>query len=129
MSRSLTAAFVSPEVTVGDSPLSRVVTDGDREMAWLGLVGRALGRCGLSTKAAALTMEVDRPQLSRQLACVPHHHLSFRKMLRLPADFWVEIIPLICEFHGISVGITKQEAEDAAVGRLVREAVTRSLGR
>jgi hypothetical protein len=129
MSRSLSAAFASPEVTLGDSPLSRGVTGGDSELIWLGLVGRALGRCGLSVKAAALTMEIDRPQLSRQLAGAPHHHLSFRRMLRLGPEFWQEIIPLIVEFHGLTLHDSPQERADAEIGRLVREAVTRSLAR
>jgi hypothetical protein len=95
--------------------------------SWLGLVGKALVRIGWSQKRTALEIGVPETQFSRQLAGL--EHLSFKRMFALPPEFWAEILPLIAEYHGISVGVTKQEAEDAAIGRLVREAVTRSLAR
>lgn len=129
MSAMVQGALGPLEVTVVDSRLSPTVNDVDRERAWLALVPRAMGRAGLSHKALAADLDVDRAQLSRQLAGATNHHLSFRRMFRLPSAFWQELLPLIVEFHGLTLHDSPQQRSDAEIGRLVREAVVRSIGR
>lgn len=109
------------EVRPVDGPASTMVKSVD----WLGLVSRALGKSGITHKAAASDMEIDQGLLSAQLSGASGKHLSWGRMGKLPPEFWAELIVLIAEFHDITVGGTRQDAEDAAVGRLVREVVTR----
>lgn len=90
---------------------------------WRALVSKSLGRAGLSQKAAAADLGITESALSKQLSGM--EHLSFWRMAGLPPAFWRELILLLVEFHGITIGSTQQDAEDAAVGRLVREVVTR----
>lgn len=113
------------EVSVVDLAQSTTVNSVDREREWLGLVPRAFGRSGLTHKRAAAELEMDPALLSRQLAGAQNAHLSFRKMWKLPPEFWRELIVLLAEFHEITLGGTQQDAEDAAIGRLMREAVKR----
>ena len=110
-----------------DQARSTTVNTVDRERDWLALVPRALGKAGVSHKAAASDLEIDRGLLSAQLSGAPNKHLSWRRMWKLSPEFWAEIIPLICDFHGITINGTRQDAEDAAIGRLVREAVSRAV--
>lgn len=91
---------------------------------WLGLVGRAFGRSGLTQKAAAYELGVTESALSKQLAGA--EHLSFARMRNLPPEFWHELVLLIVEFHGLTLGaVSQRDLEDAAIGRCVREAVSR----
>jgi hypothetical protein len=99
--------------------------DRGRELQWLGLVARAFGRCGLTHKAAAITMDTDAGLLSAQLSGVPNKHLSFRRMHALPPEFWRELILLILDFHEIAVGASQRDQDDAAIGRAIREVVAR----
>lgn len=101
------------------------VNEVDRDREWLGLFPRALGKAGISMTAAAGTMLIGLPQLSAQCQPLDDKHLSFRRMRRLPPEFWRELIVLIAEFHDITIGGTQQDAEDARVGALLREAVKR----
>lgn len=101
------------------------VNEVDQDREWLGLFARACGKAGLSLTAAAGSMLIGLPQLSAQCSAIEDKHLSFRRMRRLPPEFWRELILLIAEFHDITLGGTQQDAEDAAIGRLVREAVNR----
>lgn len=94
---------------------------------WRALVARALGRCGVSQKAAAVDMGITPQALSKQLAGA--EHLSFWRMHALPPEFWRELVALICEFHDITVGQTVQERTDAEIGRLVREVVGKAVAR
>jgi hypothetical protein len=50
-------------------------------------------------------------------------------MWRWSPKFWRELLVQICDFHDITIGQTQRDAEDAAIGRLVREAVQRSVSR
>lgn len=115
----------SPTVTKVDGTPSSTVTKVDRSRDWLQLVSRALGKSGLSHKAAAAEMDIDRGLLSAQLTGVPGKHLSWSRMGALPPEFWRELILLVLDFHDITIGTTQKDAEDAAIGRLVREAVGR----
>lgn len=98
-------------------------TDRNRLSEWRGLVVRALGKSSTSQKRGAADLGITEGQFSRQLSGA--EHLSFWRMESLPIEFWQELLELIADFKGISLSGTKQDAEDAAIGRLVREAVTR----
>lgn len=115
------------EVTVRDADRSRAVTSDDRDGDWLALVPRAMGKCGLSHKAMAIDLEIDRGLLSAQLLGAPNKHLSFRRMWRLSPEFWRELILLIIDFYGLAIAATEQERRDAELGRTVREALERRL--
>lgn len=80
-----------------------------------------MGRAGLSAKAMAGTMGVTEQQLSDQLNGRANYHLSFWRMQALGPDFWRELVELICEFHGISVGLSAQDEEDRRIGKAYRE--------
>src|ERR687895_551846 len=80
MSRSVQPSLGPMEVTPVDPGRSTTVNEVDREREWLGLVPRAFGKSGLTHKAAAAELEIDRGQLAAQLAGVPNKHLSFRRM-------------------------------------------------
>lgn len=95
----------------------------NRLAEWRALVCKSLGRAGLSQKAAAADLGVTESALSKQLAGA--EHLSFWRMASLPPEFWRELILQVAEFHDLTIGSTQQDAEDAAVGRLVREVVGR----
>jgi hypothetical protein len=92
---------------------------------WRALIDRARARCGLSQKAMASEMGVGTAQLSDQLAGRDGCHLSFWRMHALPPTFWQELLPLIADYHGLTLNGSPQERSDAEVGRLVREAVMR----
>lgn len=102
---------------------SHVETAHNSLSDWRIIIGRALGKSGLSQKRAASELGITEGQFSRQLAGV--EHLSFWRMRNLPPEFWRELIVLIAEFHHITIGGTQQDAEDARVGALVREVVQR----
>lgn len=87
------------------------------------MVARAFGRASISQKAAAADLGVTPPALSKQLA--GGEHLSFWRMQALPPEFWQELIPLIVEYHGLTLGDTPQQRNYAEIGRLVTEAVAR----
>jgi hypothetical protein len=113
------------EVIAVDGGPSTTVNGVDRSAEWRGLVPRALGKAGVSHKAAAVDMAIDPGLLSAQLSGVPGKHLSWLRMGSLPPAFWRELIVLIAEFHDITIGTTPRDTADAAVGRLVREIVGR----
>jgi hypothetical protein len=117
------------EVTAVDRAASRAVTDGDREHDWLALVPRAMGKSGLSHKAMAIDLDMDRGLLSAQLLGAPNKHLSFRRMWRLSPDFWRELVLLIIDFYGITLALSDQDRRDLELGRTVRQALERSLAR
>ncbi len=114
------------EVHTLDRPRSTAVQSVDRDR-WMTLPGIGLAKAGIQRKAAAADMELDPSLLTAQLA--GKKHLSWLRMGRLPREFWVELVTLICEFHDITIGQSVQERTDCEIGRLVREAVTRSLAR
>ena len=120
MTRTVQQNLPPMEVQTLDRPRSSAVQPMDR---WSELPGIALGRAGISRKAAAVDMALDPSLLSAQLA--GKKHLSWLRLGSLPPAFWQELILLIIEFHGLTVGGTRQDQEDCAIGRLVREAVTR----
>jgi hypothetical protein len=125
MKRSLQGALGPMGVRPVDATTSTTVNDVDRSREWLGLVPRALGKAGVSHKRAAADMEIDAGLLSAQLSGSPGKHLSWLRMGALPPTFWRELILLIVDFHDITIGPSQQDADDAAIGRLVREVVTR----
>jgi hypothetical protein len=104
--------------------LSTPVETARKSLAdWRALVVRALSRAECSQKHAASDLGISEGQFSRQLAGT--EHLSFWRMLSLPASFWAELIPLIVEFHGLNVGTTPQQRQREELGRLVEEVVLR----
>lgn len=125
MLRSVSTAAASTEVTSLDDRSQPKSTGIDREREWLGLVAIAFGRSGLTHKAAAAELEMDPGLLSRQLSGVANAHLSFRRMWKLPPEFWQAMAVAIAEFYGMPSGMAQQDAEDIAVGRMFREAVQR----
>lgn len=125
MSGSIQRALGPMEVIAVDGAPSTTVNAVDRGREWLGLVARALGKAGVSHKAAAADLAIDPGLFSAQLAGAEGKHLSFGRMRNLSPAFWRELIVLIADFHGLPLGSTQQDVEDAAIGRLVREAVTR----
>jgi hypothetical protein len=125
---SLEANRVGSQDSRVDSRVPTAANEVDREREWVGLAGRAFGASGYTQKTAGAVLDVDKGTLSAQLACAPNRHLSFRKMWKLGPEFWEALIPLICEFHGITIGQTQRDLEDAAIGRCVREAVLRVVG-
>ena len=126
MRRSLQGTFGPMEVRPLDDGPSTDVNEVDRRREWLGLVPLALGKAGISQKAAAVDMDgIDPGLLSAQLAGVPGKHLSWTRMGGLPPAFWRELILLILDFHAITIGASQQDVDDAHIGRLVREAVQR----
>jgi hypothetical protein len=91
---------------------------------WRAIVSKSLGRAGISQKVAAADLGVTEAALSKQLAGA--EHLSFWRMHSLPPEFWHELVLLIVEFHGLTIGAASQrDLEDAAIGRCVRDAVSR----
>lgn len=125
MTRTIQRTLGPMEVMAVDAAPSTTVNRVDRVREWIGLVPRALGKAGVSHKAAAAEMEIDPGLLSAQLGGAAGKHLSFGRMGSLPPEFWRELIVLIADFHNITIGGTQQDAEDAAIGRCVREAVKR----
>lgn len=125
MKSMLQRALGPMEVIAVDGAPSTTVNGVDRGREWLGLVARALGKAGVSHKAAAADLEIDPGLFSAQLSGAEGKHLSFGRMRNLPPAFWRELIVLVADFHEIPIGGTQQDTEDAAIGRLVREAVTR----
>lgn len=118
---------------LGPMELERV---GDRSLTvpksikdWREIVTRAMGRSSLSQKAMASDLGITAQQLSAQLSGRNGEHLSFWRMVALPSSFWQELLPLIVEFHGLSLTDSPQQRNDAEIGRLVREAVVRSIQR
>lgn len=110
------------EVHSMDRERSTAVQSMDQER-WAQIPGIALAKAGIQRKAAAADMELDPSLLTAQLA--GKKHLSWLRMGNLPPAFWRELILQIAEFHNITVSGTQQDAEDAAVGRMVREVVGR----
>jgi hypothetical protein len=94
---------------------------------WRALVGQAIGRAGFSHKEIAATLDITQSAFSKQLSGL--EHLSFWRMFSLPPEFWQEMVTLICEFHGLQIGMTQQDQEDMAAGRAFREAVQRVRAR
>ncbi len=92
---------------------------------WRALVPRALGRAAVSQKQAAADLGITPSQLSGQLAGRNGEHLSFWRMHGLPREFWAEILPLIADYHGLTLGDSPQQRNHAEIGRLVSEAVLR----
>lgn len=114
--------------TVNRERLTPVNSD-NREREWLGLIGRAAGKALLSHDQLAGCLGISAPHLSAQLSAVESKHFSYRRMWKLPPEFWGELVTLICEFHDITIGQSVQERTDGEIGRLVREAVQKAVAR
>lgn len=112
-------ASVDRAVTAVDRHASTTVNDRDRD--WLDLVARALGKAGISQKAAAIDMGIDPGLLSAQLSAGSGKHLSWLRLGRLPAAFWTELIPMLAEWHALAFGTNEQAQQDALLGARVRE--------
>lgn len=123
----------SVQRTLGPMELERVQTGSDSRLkslqTWKDMVPAAMAKARYSGKRTAGDLEISESQFGNQLAYdgTPEHrdHLSFWRMRHLPPEFWRELIFLIADFHNIPIGGTQQDAEDAAIGRCVREAVSR----
>lgn len=92
---------------------------------WLSLFVRARGKAGISQKNIARDMGISPQQLSSQESGREGEHISFTRMRLLPPEFWRELILLMVEFHGITIGSSQQDADDATVGRAFRDLVSR----
>jgi hypothetical protein len=99
---------------------------------WREMVRRALGKAGISAKVAASEMGITEQQLSDQLNGREKYHLSFWRMLRLGRDFWLEALPLIAEFYGISIGTSPLDEEHRRIGKAyceLQQQVSRTVSR
>lgn len=87
---------------------------------WQELPARALGRAGVSNKAAALSMGKSESWLSRALRGLEKLGWSDIGQLDDPA-FWAELLQLMAAFHDVSLGNNEQAQKDCELGRKVRE--------
>jgi DNA-binding Lrp family transcriptional regulator len=87
---------------------------------WGEIPAKALGRSGVSNKAAALAMGKSESWLSRALRGLEKLGWSDIGAIEDPA-FWGELMQLMAEFHGIAFGHNEQARKDSEVGRRVRE--------
>lgn len=120
MSRSVQLNLPPTEVQTLDRSRSSAVQSMDQ---WAQLPGIALAKAGIQRKAAAADMGLDPSLLTAQLA--GKKHLSWLRLGSLPPAFWQELILLLVEFHGLTIGASARDLDDAAIGRCVREAVSR----
>lgn len=101
-----------------ESLRTAVRSGADSLRTWRELVRRALGKAGISAKAAAGEMGITEQQLSDQLNGREKYHLSFWRMQALGPDFWREMVDLILEFHGLPApGLTAQDEEYRRIGK------------
>lgn len=120
----MTASIQQPLPPMEVKTLSTPVETGRKSLSeWRALVARAFGRAQYSQKCAASDLGITEGQLSRQMSGA--EHLSFWRMHALPPAFWAELIPLIVEYHGLTLGDSPQQRNYAAIGQLVSEAVLR----
>lgn len=86
----------------GETALNSIENAGD-------MVQRALIRSGISQKEAALTMDINEGQLTRQLR--GQEHLSWQRLFLLPDKFFLELLIVIAETRGIASVRTQIEFE------------------
>lgn len=133
MPRSVQLNLPATEVEHLNRERLTTVDELNRERDWLAMVATSRSRIGMKQQTAAAAMGGISVQLySAQETGAEGKHLSFRRMWALGPEFWREMLDLICEFHGISVGLSAQDEEDRRIGRAFREVqamVQRSLGR
>ena len=108
-------------MSVDRSPQARSTPVNDRDRDWLDLVSSALGRAGISQKAAAIDMGIDPGLLSAQLTPGSGKHLSWLRLGKLSSAFWNELIPMLAEWHDLSFGSNEQARQDAVLGAKARE--------
>lgn len=89
---------------------------------WEEIPAKALGRSGISNKAAAIAMGKSESWLSRALRGIEKLGWSDIGAIEDPA-FWHELLQLSAEFHDIAFGSNEQARKDAEVGRRVREVI------
>lgn len=87
-------SFVPSTTVHSDAPLS--------EIDVASIVTLALARSGMSNKAAAAAMKLDTAQWSRQLHG-NDAHVSLQRLVKLPAAFWLELIPMLAAPLGFVV--------------------------
>lgn len=108
-----------------DQPRSSAVQDVDRSGEWNELPGRALGKSGISRKAAAIESSCDPSLLSARLA--GKKHLPWTQLGAFGAEFARELVLLIIDFYDLQIGMTEQDRRDCELGRTVRQALERRL--
>lgn len=86
----------------GEGALNPIETAGET-------VQKALVRAGISQKEAALTMDVNEGQLTRQLR--GQEHLSWQRLFLLPDKFFRELLIVLAEHRGIASVRTQIEFE------------------
>lgn len=96
----------SKQLALGPMPLQTLERNGDGAVEQPSLAGdlviRALDRCGISLKEAAITLGLDFSQFSKQLA--GKEHLSLQRLVnRMPVMFWAEFIPLLAQSKGLTL--------------------------
>jgi hypothetical protein len=74
---------------IGEAPRSQQPVNGDDDQWILPLITRAIER-SVGHKAAAISAQMDKAQLSRQLS--GDGHLSVRRLALLPEDFWLALV-------------------------------------
>lgn len=89
---------------------------------WQDIPARALGRAGVSQKAAALAMGKSESWLSRALKGLEKLGWSDIGAIEDP-QFWSELLHLVADFHEASFGDNPHARRDAEVGRRIREAL------
>jgi hypothetical protein len=92
----------SIQLSLGPALLQRVSggTVERRKVQPLALALKALGRAGISSKAASIDMGVSPSLFSRQFSDTGREHASLRRMAGLPGEFWEEFAVLILQALG-----------------------------
>lgn len=88
---------------------------------------RARTKSLLTQQQAAGHMGISESLLGEQTSGRENAHLSFPRMLRLPREFWQEMVPLLIEFHQLEIGMTERDRRDVEFARTVLDALQRRL--
>jgi hypothetical protein len=75
-------------------------------------IGIAAARSGHSHKQLCAHMELDPGTWSKQLQ--GDGHISFGRLLKCPAEFWLELLPLVAHHFGASVSSSQGISQSIA---------------
>lgn len=78
-------------------------------------IGLALSRCGMSNKEACALMGVDQSLWTKQLH--GDGHVSLQRLMKLPARFWNEFLPLLGD--PLQICVSSADIADITMLRIV----------
>jgi hypothetical protein len=78
-------------------------------------IGLALSRCGMSNKEACAVMGVDQSLWTKQLH--GDGHVSLQRLMKLPAKFWNEFLPLLGD--PLQICVSSADIADLTMLRIV----------